>query len=74
MASTIQIRVIPNAKKNEIKKIGSGYKVYLTVPPADGKANKALIDILSNYLKVKKSQLSIIKGLKSKDKIILKSC
>jgi len=67
---TIQVRVIPRAKKNRVEKFGSGLKAYLTVPPVEGKANKALLEALAGHLKVKKSQLRIIRGRKSRDKII----
>ncbi|MEO0087074.1 MAG: DUF167 domain-containing protein [candidate division WOR-3 bacterium] len=66
----IKIRVIPNAKKNEIVKEKDRLKVYLTAPPIEGKANKVLIEILAEYFNVKKGQIKIIKGEKSKDKII----
>jgi len=33
-------------------------------------ANQALLELLANYFKTKKSQIKIIKGIKSKNKII----
>ncbi|MBP9854745.1 MAG: DUF167 domain-containing protein [Candidatus Omnitrophica bacterium] len=66
----IKIRVIPQASKNSIKLDQGFLKVYLTAPAVDGKANKALITFLSEYYKVRKNQIEIIKGLKSKDKTI----
>lgn len=66
----IKTRVITNAKKNEVVKEESQIKVYLTAPPIDGRANKALIEILAEYFKVKKNQITIIRGEKSRDKII----
>jgi len=72
----ISIKVIPNAKQNEIAEGGfdeSGariLKVRVNQPPEDGKANKAAIDLLAKYLKVKKSAVSIISGETSRNKII----
>ncbi len=66
----IEIRVVPNAKKNEIKEENQKLKVRLTAPPVDGKANKLLIELLSKYFGVKKSNIIIIKGEKSKNKFI----
>ncbi|MEO0130396.1 MAG: DUF167 domain-containing protein, partial [candidate division WOR-3 bacterium] len=54
MNNIIKIRVIPNAKKNEVVKEENRLKVYLTAPPIEGKANKALIEILAEYFNVKK--------------------
>ena len=45
-------------------------KVYLTAPPVDGKANQALIKFLAKHYNVSKSSIEIIKGEKSRNKII----
>ncbi|MFA7662551.1 MAG: DUF167 domain-containing protein [Patescibacteria group bacterium] len=66
----INIRVIPKAKQNKVVQEGENYKVWLTTAPVDGKANKELINILSEFFKLKKSQIEILKGHKSRDKII----
>jgi uncharacterized protein (TIGR00251 family) len=64
------VRVIPKASRNLIKKEESIFKVYLTSPATDGLANKHLIRLLSEYCGVKKYDIRIIKGEKSKDKIV----
>lgn len=66
----IHVRVTPNAKKNEVKDEAGRLKVYLTAKPVEGKANKALIDLLSDHFHVKKSAIRIVKGEKSRDKVI----
>jgi len=45
-------------------------KVYLTAVPIQGKANKELIKLLAEQLSVSKSKISILKGERSKEKII----
>ena len=45
-------------------------KIYLTAAPIGGKANKELIKLLSEKLGVSKSKINIIKGEKSKEKVI----
>jgi len=45
-------------------------KIYVKSPPAGGKANKELIEVLSDFLKVKKKNIRIIKGEKSREKVI----
>ena len=70
MADIIHVRVIPNARKNEVKKFDNGFKIYLTAPPVEGKANKMLLKILAEELNIKKSQLSIARGTNSRDKVI----
>lgn len=66
----IEIKVIPGARKNLFKEDGPIAKVYLTAPAVDGKANKALIDFLSDHFDTSKSRIEIIKGLKSRIKTI----
>jgi len=67
---TYNIRVIPNAKQNKLVQEQNRLKVYLVAPPVDGKANKALIEFLSDYFKVKKSAVSIVRGLKGREKVV----
>ena len=66
----IEIKVIPKAKQNAIKEEDGKWKVHLTAPAVDGKANKALISLLAGHFQVRKSQIEIIKGLKSRNKTI----
>ncbi len=66
----IQIKVIPNAKKPEVIEKDNLFKVKVSAPAIEGKANKAVIKILAEYFKVKSKQVSIIKGETSNLKII----
>lgn len=66
----LNIRVVPGAKKNFVKDEEGRLKVYLNAPAVEGKANKALIKFLAEYFKVRKNQIEITKGLKSRDKIV----
>lgn len=67
----LQIRISPNASKNEIIKENNSLKVKITAQPIDGKANKALIEYLSKQFRIPKTSIEIIKGETSKDKILL---
>jgi uncharacterized protein (TIGR00251 family) len=64
------IRVIPKAKQNKVVVEEDRLKVYLTAPAIEGRANEALIKILADHLKVRKSEIRIIRGEKSRDKLI----
>jgi hypothetical protein len=67
----ISVITIPNSNTSEIIKISENkYKIKIDAPASKDKANKRLIEILSKYFKVSKSSISIIKGLKSRNKII----
>jgi hypothetical protein len=64
------IKVIPNAKKNKLVEEPGRLKVYLTAPAVEGKANAALIEFLAEHFKVKKNRISIIRGNKTRDKVV----
>lgn len=67
----ISVNITPNSKTSEITKISENiYKIKVDAPALKNKANKRLIEILSEYFNVSKSSISIIKGLKSRNKII----
>ena len=67
----LNVKVIPKAKTNHIQEVNAGcLKVHLKAPPVNGKATKELIEILSEYYKVKRSQISIIRGERSRNKIV----
>ena len=66
----LNIRVIPQSNRNLIKEEDKSLKVYLTKPAQDGLANKQLIELLAEHFNIKKYQISIIKGEKSKDKVV----
>ncbi len=67
----INLKVSTNSSKNEIIISGNELKVKLTAQPVDGKANKALVEFLSKELNIPKSSIEIVKGLSSKDKVLL---
>ena len=66
----IDIKVITNAKKREITALGSVLKVKLTSLPRDGRANEELIEYLSEYFHIRKSEIRIIRGEKEKKKVV----
>lgn len=66
-----KVRVVPRAKQNKIEKISSNeLKVWLIAPPVNNKANFTLIKVLAEHFKVKQRQISIVGGVKSRDKRI----
>ncbi|PJE58320.1 MAG: hypothetical protein COU81_01350 [Candidatus Portnoybacteria bacterium CG10_big_fil_rev_8_21_14_0_10_36_7] len=66
----LHIRVTPRAKKELIKKVGDELKIYVNAPAVDGRANVSAVRLLAKYLDVKASQIEIIKGDKSRNKIV----
>jgi uncharacterized protein (TIGR00251 family) len=67
----ITVSIVPNSKKSEIIKVSeNNYRIRVDAPASKNKANKRLVEILSEHFKVSKSSISIIKGFKSRNKII----
>jgi len=67
----IQIKIIPNASRNEIEELDkSKLKIHLRAKAEDGKANMQLIELLTEHFGVRKSQIRILKGHKSREKIV----
>jgi len=67
----ISLRVKTRTSQNKLIKNPAGtYTAFLTASPVDGEANASLIDLLSGEFGVAKSSVRIIKGLKSKNKIV----
>lgn len=70
--AAITVRVTPRARSNEIVEVLSDLtvKIRLTAPPVEGKANKALINFLSDILDLPKSRIEIVAGETGRDKIV----
>lgn len=66
----INVRVVPNAKKNDVLEEADKLKVHVNAPAIEGKANKTMIKILAEFFNVKKSDIRIIRGEKSREKVI----
>lgn len=68
--STLRVRVNPKSARNQIVGLQDGVlHLKLTAPPVDGAANKACADYLSRILGLRKSQISLISGDKSREKV-----
>ena len=69
---TFDIHVHPNASRAEISGVQeSALKLKVTAPPVEGAANEACIKLLAGELKLKKSQLEIFSGSKSRKKTVM---
>ena len=66
----ISVRVKPNAKQEKIEKVNEGqFLIRVKEKPQEGKANKAVIKVLSEYFEVPQSRIVLLKGQSSKEKI-----
>jgi uncharacterized protein len=67
---TYLIKVIPNARKSSVELEDGRLKVKVSAPAVDGKANEAVIKALADHFKVRTSQVKIVKGDKSREKVV----
>ena len=67
----LRVRVTPNAKDARVVKLGEAdYEVRVDEKAADGRANKRLVEILSEHFGVPKSRIVLVKGARSRDKVL----
>jgi hypothetical protein len=63
---------LPKSSRSEIRGVARDcLKIAIKAPPEKGKANQELIKFLSKKLRIPKSEINIISGLKSRRKEIL---
>ena len=65
----LSVRVQPRASRNAARLQADGsLKVHLTAPAIEGRANEALVDLLSDLLRIPKRSLEIVAGRNSRSK------
>lgn len=64
------VKVKPGSKQNSVEISGNEIILRTTARAHDGEANESVIKLLSKHFKVAKGQIKIIRGEKSKEKII----
>jgi len=66
----IQVKVKPGSKTEELSREGYSFIVKVKEPPKEGKANQAVIKLLAEHFGVPQSQVRILSGFRSKNKVI----
>lgn len=67
----ISVKVKTNARKARVEEKDRIVCVWLDVPPVEGRANKRLVELLSEYYGKPKSLIAIKSGLKSRNKTVM---
>ncbi|HWJ60597.1 MAG TPA: DUF167 domain-containing protein [Acidimicrobiales bacterium] len=69
--STVDVRVIPRAKRDEVGGERAGRLVVRTsAAPVDGKANVAVCRLVAAYFGVPVRRVEVVAGLRSRDKTL----
>lgn len=67
----IKVKVQTRSSQEKVEETGvDEYKIWVAAAPAEGEANAAVIEILSDYFDVAPSQIRIKSGNKSSHKLI----
>jgi len=67
----IAVKVQPGASADRVAgKTGEEWKITLTAPPVEGRANRACTEFLAHLLGVPRTAISIVRGETSRRKLI----
>jgi uncharacterized protein len=66
----IRVRVRPNSRTEEVVREGECLVVRVREPSKEGRANRALAKLLAEYFGVSQTRVSILSGLRSRDKVV----
>jgi uncharacterized protein (TIGR00251 family) len=67
----LRLRVSPGAGRAAIVgRYGEGWKVRVTAPPEDGRANDAVLRLLAEALALPRDALELVSGHGGRDKIV----
>ncbi|MDP3961430.1 MAG: DUF167 domain-containing protein [Pseudorhodobacter sp.] len=65
----IAVRVTPRASRNAVVAEDGAIRVYVTCDPEDGKATKAVVEVLAKAMGVAKTRLTLVRGTTARDKL-----
>lgn len=69
--TTLKIKVVPGARRTEVVgRYDDGVKMRVSAPPEDGKANRAVVELLARQLGVKDAAVRIVRGHASPQKVV----
>jgi uncharacterized protein (TIGR00251 family) len=69
--TVIKVKLLPKSSSNQVVGCEGGlFRVKVTAPPIEGKANKALVALLAGKLRIPKGAIQIIAGKSSRLKSI----
>jgi uncharacterized protein len=71
VSTRLRLRVAPGASRaGVVGRHGDAWKVRVTAPPEDGRANDAVVRLLAETLAVPRTSVSLVSGHGGRDKIV----
>jgi uncharacterized protein len=67
----VRVHVTPNSREARVTEVGDAtFDVKVDEKAMGGRANKRLVEIMSEHFRVPKSRVTIVKGARSRDKVV----
>jgi uncharacterized protein (TIGR00251 family) len=66
----IQVTVKPNSRTEKLSQEGNSFIAKVKEPPKEGRANQAVIRLLAEHFGVSQSQVRILSGFRSRNKVV----
>lgn len=66
----IQVKVKPGSRTEDLSQEGDSFIARIKEPPKEGKANLAVVKLLARHFGVAQSQVKIVSGPRSRNKVI----
>lgn len=71
-AATLNLRVSPGARRAGVAgRHGDAWKVRVSAPPEDGRANDAVVALLAEVLHIARTDVELVSGHSSRDKKVM---
>lgn len=70
--TTLTLRVVPGSRRPGIVgRHGAAWKIRVSAPAENGRANDAVLDLLARALHVPRRDVRVTRGVASRDKVVL---
>jgi uncharacterized protein len=67
----LKLKVQPRSSRNKLGDVdGDEWRIWVTAPPVDAAANKAVLELLADELDLSKSQVQLVRGDTARHKVV----
>ncbi|MDI9641068.1 DUF167 domain-containing protein [Kamptonema cortianum] len=71
----LNVKVIPLAARNELVVLSDReLRIRVSAPPADGEANRAVIESIASFVGIAKTRVQISRGETGRNKVVALDC
>ncbi len=67
----VSVTVVPRARSTRVERTGEhAFRVSVTAPPHEGRANDAVVKALAEHFQIARSRVRIVRGTVSRHKVV----